>query len=235
MFFKRDEYLKKFVNYCMEKFGNELAGIIVFGSYVQGHFDKRKSDYDIFVLFKRKVINGRRNLEKKFPKTSIQYYLSLKELEDMIHFGHFTSYITLLSRGGKIVYSTLEFRRFLKSAKKQNILDKPFDVAGLEYKTNYEVKNLKRLKGYNSVKWAVPMIRKRLQMLTFLRKNKLVWDLGKNVKINKKFLSDEEKDFILDLNKRLKKRSNVFSKKDNAGTLNVVYKLNNEILSSLVF
>jgi len=55
LFFKKikpDRYLKKFIDYCKEQYGGNLLAIVIYGSYPWGYFNKKKSDYDVFVIFK---------------------------------------------------------------------------------------------------------------------------------------------------------------------------------------
>jgi len=68
---KPDNYLKKFIEYCREKFGDNLVAVVVFGSYAWGYFDKKKSDYDLFVILRGKIID-QENVRKK-PYLNLTY------------------------------------------------------------------------------------------------------------------------------------------------------------------
>jgi len=175
------------------------------------------------------VPRGKAEIKRKFPKIAIQYFMTTEELLNNTHFGHWTSYITLL-KGGRILYTTKGFKKFLKKLKKKNLFEELIDIAGIEYKYQYERKELKKRKGFKAVKWALPSIRKRLQLLTYIRKHKLIWKIGKNIQLNKDILNKEERKFLLNLNKKLKNRSKNFNKKDEKRTIDILNKLNKEII-----
>jgi predicted nucleotidyltransferase len=226
---KPDNYLEKFVDFCKEKYKDELIAIGVYGSFAWGYFDKSKSDYDVFVIFKNKTPKGRKEINKKFPKVTLQYFATAKEIEDRINQGHFTIYITFL-KSARMLYSTKEYRNFLKKIKKTDIIERLIDTLAIEGKTKFEVDTLGKLKGYKASKWALPSIRKRLQFLTYLRKRKATWNLKKVLKLNKDLLDKDEIKFIIDLDKRVKKRENVFSKKDREISIEIIKRLNYEIV-----
>jgi len=145
LFRRKNKYLEKFVEFCKRKFGDNLAAIVVFGSYAQGFFDKKKSDYDIFIIFRDKIPQGKIELKKKFPKVSVSYFLTLDDLMKRAHLGHFTSYITLLTKGSITLYKTKEYKKFLRKLKKKNLLEEVVDVVRMEHKTKYEKNILNKL------------------------------------------------------------------------------------------
>jgi len=223
-----DNYLKKFLNFCKEKYQDNLIAIMVYGSYAWKYFDKKDSDYDIILLFKENAPD-KKSIAKQFKKISLQYSLTSDEVLTNAHLGHFTTYITIL-KGGRILYKTKEFNKLIRQLRKTNPLDKVIDIAVIEAKSLYLKKELKRLNKFKAVKWALPSLRKSLQLLTFIRKNRLVWKLNKNLKLNKDVLTKEEILFIKELNKKLLKRSDNFTKKDKQISINILDKINSEIL-----
>ncbi|GEM_PF-4249710 len=229
---KADDYLRRFVDYCKSRFGGNLIAVGVFGSYALGYFDKKKSDYDVFVILKNPDKISRNAVERKFKKISFQYLLSEDELIQRTHFGHWTLFITLLT-SARVVYSTKDYKRVLWRLKKINLFEKLIDLAALEAKTNSEIKSLAKLKGYNAVKWALPSVRKRLQMLSYIRRKKLIWGLKNNLKRNKDILSKRERKFLLELNARLRKRSEAFSEYDREISTEIIHKINREIILHL--
>jgi len=220
---KRDKCLEKFVDYCKENFGGELVAILIYGSYAFGYFDKKKSDYDLIVIFKDKVPRKRAEIKRKFKKVNLPYFFNEEDLLGYIGRGHWTLYITLMKSAG-ILYKTKEYDRLFSKLKKRKIL-KELDVAALEIKTKEERNILKRRSGFQAVKWALPMLRKRLQLLTYVRKNKLVWDLKENLEENKDVLDDEEIKFIRNLDKRVKIRDEKFSREDKNKSIEILDKL----------
>ena len=229
---KADKYLKNFIKYCKEKFGDNLAAIVIYGSYAWGYFDKKKSDYDVFMIFKDKIPYGEKELRKKFKKVGGFYYLNIDELLKRAHLGHWTSYITLLT-SARVLYSTKEYEKFLRKLKKINLLEEIIDIAGVELRSINRANILKKTRGYKAVKWALASIRVQLQLFSYLRYKKLIWNIKENLKKNKDILTKEEMVFLEILDKKVRKRINKFNKKDKNMALNLIYKLNKEIIFSL--
>jgi len=230
---KADNYLKSFVDFCKKEYGSNLVAIVIYGSYAWGYFDKKKSDYDIFVIFKDETTKSKKLVQekilKRFRKISLQYFCTTDELLRKVEEGHWSIYITLL-KSARILYYTKEYKKFIKELKKVDFIEQLMDTAAMEYKANFEIEALKRNRGYKAAKWALPSIRKRLQLLTYIRRRKAIWDIKKTVKLNKNILSKEERDFVIRLDKRVKKRRNYFTKKDRDKTIEILKKLNQQII-----
>jgi len=224
-----DKYLKNFVNYCKDKFGDNLAAIVVYGSYAGGYFDKNKSDYDVFVIFKEYTPEGKNNLKKKFKKITLQYFLTTEDLINHVRSGHWTVYITLLKGKLKIVYKTKEYKDFLKKLKKIYFFDF-IDVAIIEAKAVYEKRQLKKLKGFKALKWAFPSIRKKLQLLNYIRCKKPVWKFRKVLRKNKNIFDKKEIKFLKKLEKRIRGRDNHFNSEDKKISLKILDKIDEELL-----
>ncbi len=224
-----DKYLKKFINFCKERYGNNLIAITIYGSYPWGYFDKKKSDYDLFVIFKDKTPKGKKEIKKKFPKISLQYFCTTNDLLRKVKEGHWSIYITLLKSAG-ILYYTKKYKKFLKKIKRIDFTEQLMDTAAMQYKATYEIRVLKKSRGYKAAKWALPSIRKRLQLLTYIRRKKAVWNIKKVVKLNKDVLTKEERDFVINLDKRVRKRQNSFTKEDKERTIKILNKLNHKII-----
>lgn len=230
---KPDKYLKEFISYCKEEYKENLIGIALYGSYVGGYFDKIKSDYDTFLIFQDNPSKTKKEAQKeiknKFSKVSLQYFSSINEIIDLTKKGHWSIYITLLTNA-KTIYKTKGYKKFLKKLKKIDFLEELLDSIAMEYKATFEIEQLKKLRGYNAAKWALPSIRKRLQLLTYIKKKKAIWDLKKVLKINKELLTQEEFKFVLNLNKRVKGRMKDFNKKDKERSIKILEKLNHQII-----
>lgn len=229
---KVDDYLNKFSDYCKNKFGSNLIAVGVFGSYALGYFDKKRSDYDIFVILKEPMRVSKESVQRKFKRISFQYLLSEEELIRRANFEHWTLYITLLT-SARVFYAIREYKKILRKLRKLNLFDNLIDVRVIEYKTEKEIGVLRKVKGYSAVKWALPAIRKRLQMLTYIRRRKLIWSLKNNFKINKDILSNRERKFLIELNKRLRKRSEEFSEYDRDVSIELLHRINREIVLCL--
>ncbi|MBI5803774.1 hypothetical protein HY450_00855 [Candidatus Pacearchaeota archaeon] len=135
-----------------------------------------KSDYDVFVVFKDKVPKekkfAQKELRKKFPKVTLQYYCTQDELIQMVNEGHWSVYITLL-KGGRVLYKTKIWRKFLRKLRKINFVEEILDTFAMKYKAKFEIDKLKNMKGYEAAKWALPCIRKRLQLLVYVKNHPL--------------------------------------------------------------
>ena len=226
---RADKYLQDFINFCKEKYKDNLIAIVIYGSYPWGYFNKEKSDYDVFVIFSDKTPKNKREIEKKFPKITLQYFCTSEELIDKVSRGHWSVYITLL-KSARVLYATKEYKKFLKRLKKIDFIEQLIDTVSIEFKTGFEIKELKKKRGYVALKWALPLLRKRLQLLTYIKRKKAIWNLRKVVRLNKKVLGKDERGFILNLDKRVRKRENKFSPEDRKMTLKILKKLNEEIL-----
>lgn len=230
---KSDEYLKNFVEFCKEKYRDNLIAITIYGSYPWGYFDKKKSDYDVFVIFKDKILKSKKSAQKeflkKFPKISLQYFCTAEELLRKVEEGHWSIYITLL-KSARILYYTKEYKKFLKELKKVDFIEQLMDTAAMEFKANFEIEALKKSRGYKAAKWALPSIRKRLQLLTYIRRKKAIWNIKKVVRLNKDVLTKEEREFIVGLDRRVKTRQNSFTKQDKNKAIEILKNLNHQII-----
>ena len=220
----RDVYLKKFVDYCKGKFGKELVGIVIFGSYSLGFFNKRESDYDVIVIFKDKIPKSKTEIKRNFERITLHHFLTEKDLLKKIYEGRWSIYITLL-KSSKILYQTKEYNSFLKKLKKLNFLKETDNLNRFKFKDKIDKKHLKEVKGYKAVKLSFASIRKRLQILTYLKKKKLVWDFDKNLIINKQFLNKKEMVFLKNLKEKNYSRDNKFGVKDKREALKILNKL----------
>jgi predicted nucleotidyltransferase len=227
-----DRNLKQFMNYCENKFKDNLFAIIIYGSYAWGYFDKEKSDYDIIVILKNKTKINKKEIEKIFPKLSLQYLMSKKEILNYTHLGHFTTYITLL-KSGRTLYVKRGYKRFLRKLRKTNLLERTFDAVAIAAKTTKEIKQLESVRGYNGLKWALPAIRKRIQLLTYIRFKKLIWNLRLNLWKNRDIFTKQERRFIIQLNKGLRSRSNDFPKRKKTQAIAILRKLRSELITNL--
>ena len=230
---KPDTYLKNFMDYCKDKYKDNLLAIVIYGSYAWGYFNKRKSDYDVFVIFKEKSPKDKGTAQKEFgklfPKITLQYYCTTDELIHKVNGGHWSIYITLL-KSGRVLYKTRGYRKFLKKLKKIDFIEQMLDTVAMQYKAKFEIDTLRKIRGYKAAKWALPSIRKRLQLLVYIRRKKAVWDLKRVVKLNKNVLTKKESDFIVNLDTKVKNRSNDFKSKDRNIAISILNKLNQKIL-----
>lgn len=227
---RKDSYLKDFVSYCKNNFNN-LAAIVIYGSYAWGYFDKKKSDYDVFVIFKGKVPRSKTKLMKKFKRMSISYFCSINSLEKRKGLEHWASYITL-TNAGKILYKTKDYEKFLEKIKKGNFL-KEKNIPAIKRKIKYERGTLTKLRGFKALKWAFSSIRKRLSLLSYVKNKKLTWRFKGVLFENKDILNKNELDFLKKLERKIKKRDSEFNQSDKKISLKILEKADKELLTRL--
>ncbi len=226
---RQDTYLKRFVEFCKKRYKDSIIAIGIYGSYAFGYFDRKKSDYDVFVIFRDKIPRGKSVIKKMFPKVFLQYFCTDEEIIRMIREGHFAIYITLL-KSARVLYAHKDYEKLLKRIKKIDFIEELSDVAAIEYKARFELNRLKRIRGFKAAKWALPCIRKRLQLLAYIRKRKTIWDLKEVTRLNKDVLSRDEERFIINLDKKVRARRDDFSNEDKNIAVSLIEKLNKEIL-----
>lgn len=226
---RKDKYLKEFIKFCKEKYKENLMAVIIYGSYAWGYFDRKESDYDVAVIFRDKTPSEHKEIDRRFPKVFLQYFCTADELLKKVEAGHFTIYVTFL-KSARVLYWTKDYKKVLKELKKVDFIEELADTTAMQYKANYEINCLKKLKGYKGAKWALPCIRKRLQLLTYIRRRKPIWKLKKVVKMNKDLLDKEERKFILELDKEVKQRREDFGKEDREMAIKILEKLNKKII-----
>jgi len=220
----KDIYLKDFVEYCKDKFGGNLEAIVIFGSYSLGFFDEEESDYDTIIIFKNKIPKGKNEINKRFSKVTLHHFITEENLSEIIHEGRWSVYITLL-KSVKVLYKTKEYDNFLNKLKKINFWKETDNLKRLKFKDRADKEHLKRVKGYKAIKVIYASTRKRLQILTHLRKKKLIWDYNKNLEINNEFFNKEEIIFLRDLRKKNFSRNKDFTNDDKKRALKILDKL----------
>ncbi len=227
---RKDAYLNNFVSYCKKRFDN-LVAIIVYGSYAWGYFDKKKSDYDVFVIFKGKVPRGKTEIRRKFKRISLPYFCSTDFLEKRKGLEHWASYITLI-KVGKTLYKTKDYEEFLEKLKRRNLL-KEKNISAIKRKIKYEKNALIRLRSFKALKWAFSSIRKRLSLLSYVKNKKLIWKFEEVLFANKNFLTKNEIDFLKELERKIKKRDSEFNQSDKKNSLKILEKIDKELLTKL--
>ncbi|OGJ16983.1 hypothetical protein A3K74_01160 [Candidatus Pacearchaeota archaeon RBG_13_33_26] len=226
-----DSYLKEFVDFCKKRYGKNLIGIGIYGSYAWGYFDKEKSDYDVFLIFNSKIKDETKMLDNQFKKISVQYFGTAKQLSELIREGHWSLYITLLT-SAKMFYYSKEYNFFINKLREIDFIKNLKNIGRIKWKAKFDREQLKKGEGYNGAKYALPALRSRLQLLTYIKHKKLIWDLLKIIKLNKDILTLEEQKFLIKLNNSVRKRRNIFYNKEIA--VNILNKINKKMLNLLI-
>lgn len=227
---KLDSYLKPFVDFCKERYSPNLMGIGIYGSYAWGYFDKNKSDYDVFLVFNKKIEDESKLITNKLEKISVQYFGTTEEVSELIKEGHWSLYITLL-KSAKMLYFSNEYKQFFNELKNTNFVKNLQNTDRIKFKAKFDRDQIQKMEGYPAIKYAFPALRSRLQLLTYAKYQKPIWDLNKVISLNKDFLTSNEQNLLIRLNKSVRERRNDYFDKDFA--INTLDKINKEILSLL--
>src|SRR3989344_1097401 len=172
---------KRIIKACLERYGGNLAGILIFGSYNTGQYDHRISDIDTIILLNKKegldLQKEQTSLREELSELnlSIQHFDTIKDYEEHIYKkGSWSSWITVIC-GSKIIYSAPKFKNFRKRLSKKPISKKELIEISELYKKRGVLKKSEIL-GY--VKIAKDLTEKIIKLLK------------KSKAINPKFILD---------------------------------------------
>jgi hypothetical protein len=227
---KPDFYLSKFVDFCKHRYGNKIIAIGIYGSYVWGYFDKEKSDYDVFLIFNEELENEGEKIMKQFKRITVQYFCSSKGLLNLIKEGHWSLYITLL-KSVRMLYFSNEYKTLIKQIRKINFIDNLKNIDRIKWKAGFDKEVIEKSKGYDGAKYALPALRSKIQLLTYIKYKKLIWDLLKIIKLNRDILTPEESSYLIQLDKSVKLRKDIFPDKEIA--VKILNKVSSKILELL--
>ena len=196
---EEDKIEKEIVKTCLERFGKNLATVLIFGSYNTGEFVANQSDIDLIILFKK---NNGMKFQKELDilkhrifvdiKTSIAHFRTLSDYKKHIyHEGTWSSWITVIC-GSKNIYSTKEFENFRSYLEKHPISSKILKEY-LLHKDDIELEGyFKRSSGWNLTKAYFSHIRRKLQILNWLEGNELTFDYDVCLKNIKSLVSEKK-------------------------------------------
>jgi len=188
--------LKRIKQFVLERYGNNLAAILIFGSANTGHFVEGKSDIDTIILLKRKCkLNFKNEIRYLFEidelqseKLKILHFKTIKNYEKHIYNeGSWSSWVTVIE-GSKKIYSTSYFEKF-----KERLIKKPISRKKLfEYlkqKDKFELKGyFKKTGGFDLTKALMSHLRRKLQIMNYFKTGKIIFDYNaclRNVDLDK--------------------------------------------------
>lgn len=175
------EKIKEFI---LDRYGNNLAGLIVFGSANTGHFIDGKSDIDTMIFVKKQnklKIDDEINFlisALKSQRFATQYFHTLDGIVDYINRRKsFSTYITIVGEeGSRILYSTPEFEA-TKRQLRENPLTKNEIKEFLRQKDEFELDGyFKDRKGFDLTKALMAHVRRKLQIINYFKTGNLVFD-----------------------------------------------------------
>jgi hypothetical protein len=79
----------------------------------------------------------------------------------------------------------------------------------------------------------LPSIRKRLQLLVCINHKKVIWNLEEVLKYSKNILSEDKRNFVIELDKVVMLRSEKFGKNDMKMAIKILTKLRDRINKEL--
>ncbi len=193
---KLENNIQKIKDFLLDRYKNNLAAILIFGSANTGHFKKGESDIDHMIFLKK--LNGLNvNKEIKFlldklksENFATQYFNSLKGVKDCIkERKSFSTYITIVSKdGARTIYTTPEFENTRKYFNRHPLTRKEIQEQ-IKEKDDFELHGyFQKIKGYNLTKSIMAHLRRKLQVINYFKTDKLIFDYEiclKNININK--------------------------------------------------
>lgn len=196
-----DENLKSFLEYLQEKAGEELAGLVIFGSYSGGYFDKNQSDYDVFVVFKWQTIDLHKEISKKFPRFATHFYGTLEDLQNKINQGGWNTYIALIHTG-QVLFKTSHLEDLI--AKNRNtppaLKDLPQDQKQhLIDKLRDQVSIAKQKEGFELNKFLYASLLRKLQILHFLRTGEIILKFNELLEKTEDDFMNDNREWLLNL------------------------------------
>jgi len=207
----------KIKEFILDRYKENLAGILIFGSANTGEFKEEDSDIDHMIFLKEQ---GKINFEEetqflikslKDYHFATQYFHSLESIKNYIGSRKsFSTYITIVSKdGSRIVYTTPEFEK-TKEYLKRNPPTKEEIQKFIEEKDKFELEGyFTNLTGYPLLKQLMCHLRRKLQILNYFKTGELVFDY--NFCLNNLEIKMNEKNDLKKLYERYKNREELSS------------------------
>ncbi len=173
--------IKKFL---LDRYGENLAGVVIFGSVNTGHFLDGESDIDHMIFLKElgklDIDAELKSLNEELKQRGFasQYFNDLKGLKDYImKRKSFSTYITVVGKdGSRTIYTTPEFERVRTYLRKHPLTKKEIQEY-VQEKDAVELEGyFKDITGYMLAKQLMFHIRRKLQILNYFRTGELVFD-----------------------------------------------------------
>lgn len=226
--------LKKIRSFIVSRYGDNLAGLLVFGSANTGQFHEGRSDIDTIILLKK--LNGL-DLEKetnflieslKSENFRTQYFHTVESIKEHVKKRvSWSTRITILSKeGSRVLYSTPEFEK-LKRWLIDNFPSKEDIMRYVIEKDKVELDGyFKEIENFDLTKALMSHVRRKLQIMNYFQSNKIIFDY--DICLNDVELPAEEKGKLKELYRIYEKREKL-SKKQISDYYNLARELTKRI------
>lgn len=221
----KNEIQEQINSFLKNKYKNNLAAILIFGSYFTGNYDPEESDLDLIILLKNKNPKEKDKIEIKESLKKLNVFVHhLKTIkkckEDLYEKGSWSSWI-VLQKGARVIFSTPEFKDFQKYLK-ENPIKKEKLIEFIKKKDDFDlIIDLQNKKNFDATKMLFAHIRRKLQIIHYhrqkiiepdynqclksnaeLNKNKLLIKLGKSY-LSRESMRKKELSEIVSLSRKL--------------------------------
>ena len=182
-----EESLTHIREFLLDKYKDNLAGILLFGTANTGEFKEGKSDIDTMIFIKeQRGLNIADEIKflidaLKSERFATQYFHTLEGIIQYIRErSSFSTYITIVGEdGSRTLYSTPEFEE-TRQKLRENPPSKEDLKKYIKKKDEFELEGYFRdNKGFKLTKDLFAHIRRKLQIMSYFRTGKLLFDYNK--------------------------------------------------------
>jgi len=213
-----ERHIQKIKDFLLDRYKNNLAAILIFGSVNTGQFQEGKSDIDHMIFLKK--LNGLNiDEELKFLNNKLkqenfasQYFNDLGGLKNYIKKRKsFSTYIVVVGGdASKIVYTTPEFEKTRDYLKKHPLTKKEIQEF-IREKDKFELGGcFENIKGYDLSKQLMFHLRRKLQVMNYFKTKKLIFDY--HICLDNTNIDSEEREELEKLYKTYEKREGLSKK-----------------------
>lgn len=194
-----EKSFNKIREFLIERYENNLAALLIFGSANIGHFREGKSDIDTIILLKHQNELNFENEIKfllgalKSERFATQYFNTLEGIKNYIkERTSWSTYITIAGKdGSRVIYSTPEFEKTKKWLSNHPPIKEALGKY-LKEKDEYELNGyFKKRKSFDLTKALMAHLRRKLQVINYYKTGNLIF--GYNACLENSDLQEKEK------------------------------------------
>jgi len=220
-----EDNIQKIRSFLLNRYKNNLAAILIFGSANTNHFKEGQSDIDHMIFLKRlNGLNIDEELKILFEKLkqqnfASQYFNDLEGLKDYIKKRKsFSTYIVIVGGdGSKTVYTTPEFEKTREYLRKNPFTRKEIQEQ-IKEKDEFELDGyFKKIGGYDLSKALMSHLRRKLQIINYFKTGRLIFDYHTCL---------DNTDFDKEERERLEKLYKIYEKREKLSKRDIDYYTN---------